>query len=269
MNLVETVQSIAEKSRAAIPVLPMDYVEGGLLHCGTCRQPKETVVTVGGQDIVARCLCKCGMEARKAAEAAALRSLQEDRRREWLQGFDSMTFARDNGKNPTMAFARKYVDKWDDILANRLSFTLSGGVGCGKTYAAAAIANEILSRGYRVWMVTAPALVDRMGFDDALTTANRLRTFDLVVIDDLGAERGTTYAVEKIFEAVNMRANSGLPTIITTNMNMEADVDDIKYQRILSRVRGFAPQFRCKGEDLRVEQGKEQRKLVKEMLADG
>lgn len=268
MNLVETVQSIAEKSRAAIPVLPMDYVEGGLLHCGTCHQPKETVVTVGGQDIVARCLCKCGMEARKDAEAATLRSLQEDRRREWLQGFDTMTFARDNGKNPTMAFARKYVDKWEDIYANRLSFTLSGGVGCGKTYAAAAIANEILSRGFRVWMVTAPALVDRMGFDDALVSENRLRSFDLVVIDDLGAERGTQYAIQKIFDAVDMRAKANLPTIITTNLNMDTDCEDLLYQRILSRVKGFAPQFRCKGEDLRVDAGKEQRKLMKEMLAD-
>ena len=269
MNLTDTVQAIADRSRAAIPVAPIDYYEGGLLHCGTCHEPKETVVTVGGQDIVARCLCKCGMEARKEAEANALRQLQEERRADWMKGFDGMTFAKDNGKNPTMAFALKYVHKWEDILTNGVSFTLSGGVGCGTTYAAAAIANEILSRGYRVWMITAPALVDRMGFDDALTAMNRLRTFDLVVIDDLGAERGTTYAVEKIFEAVNMRANSGLPTIITTNMNMEADVDDIKYQRILSRVRGFAPQFRCKGEDLRVEHGKEQRKLVKEMLADG
>ena len=269
MDITATVQAIAERSRVAIPVLPMDYVEGGLLHCGTCRQPKETVVTVGGQDIVARCLCKCGMEARKTAEAAALRSAQEERRREWMRGYTGMTFDRDNGKNPTMAFARKYVEKWPDILENRLSFTLSGGVGCGKTYAAAAIANEILARGCRVWMVSAPSLVDRMGFEDALTTGNRLRAFELVVIDDLGAERGTTYAVEKIFDAIDMRARSGLPTIITTNLNLEADADDLSYQRILSRIKGFAPQFRCKGEDLRVGQGKEKRNLMKEMLTDG
>ena len=266
MDLTETVQSIADRSRAAIPIAPIDYYEGGLLYCGTCRQPKETVVTVGGQDIIARCLCRCGMEARKDAEAEALRSIQEQRRAEWLRGFDGMTFAKDNGKNPTMNFARKYADKWDSIYENRLSFTLSGGVGCGKTYAAAAIANEILSRGYRVWMVTAPALVDMMGFDDILTTMNRLRSFDLVVIDDLGAERGTDYAIQKIFEAVDARAKSGLPTIITTNLNLEADTGDLAYDRIVSRIKGFAPQFRCKGEDLRVETGKEKRNLVKEML---
>jgi DNA replication protein DnaC len=194
-------------------------------------------------------------------------------RRDWVKGFENMTFGADNGGNPTMVFARKYADGFKEMLANGVSITLSGGIGCGKTYAAASIANELLDKGYRVWMVTAPALVDAMGFETADKTRARLLRFELVVIDDLGAERGTEYAVEKIFEAVDIRQKSGLPTIITTNLDMTAPPPDLNYRRIYSRVIGFAPQFRCKGDDLRKDAGAEKRKLLLDLMrtdnADG
>lgn len=268
-GLVETVENLAEKSRKTIAVNPADVTRNGLLVCGVCGEPKETVVEIGGKSIVARCLCRCGLEARERAKAEDLRKAQEESRKDWMRGFDAFSFAADNGRNPTMAFARKYVDRWDAILAEHLSFTLSGGVGCGKTYAAAAIANAILDKGYRVWMVTAPALVELMGFETYGRTMNRLKVFELVVIDDLGAERGTEYAKQKIFEAIDSRKNAGLPTIITTNLDMERDDPDLGYQRILSRVKGFAPQFRCRGEDLRTGDGKEKRGLLREMLGGG
>lgn len=269
LGLVETVENLAEKSRETIPATPIDVIRDGLLCCGTCGEPKETVVEVGGKSIVARCLCRCGVEAREKARADELRKQQEESRKDWMRGFEAFTFDADNGKNPTMAFARKYMERWDSILAERLSFTLSGGVGCGKTYAAAAIANAVLDKGYRVWMVTAPALVELMGFETCERTMNRLKVFELVVIDDLGAERGTEYAKQKIFEAIDTRKNAGLPTIITTNLDMERDDPDLSYQRILSRVNGFAPQFRCRGEDLRAGDGKERRSLLREMLGGG
>lgn len=267
LELQETVAKLAEEIRKTIPASAADYTKDGLLICGVCGEPKETVVDVGGKHIVARCLCRCGLKAREQARADDLRKAQEEARKDWMRGFDGFTFAADNGGNPTMAFARKYVDRWDEILAERLSFTLSGGVGCGKTFAAASIANAILDKGCRVWMVTAPALVERMGFEDYDKTMNRLKVFELVVIDDLGAERGTDYAKQKIFEAIDTRKNAGLPTIITTNLDMERDDPDLGYQRILSRVKGFAPQFRCRGEDLRATEGKAKRSLLREMMS--
>ena len=85
-----------------------------------------------------------------------------------------------------MFFAEKFIRRWAEILENGLSFTLSGAVGCGKTYAAASIANELLDRGYRVWMVSTVNLLDRM-FYEADIIRNRLATFELVVLDDFGA----------------------------------------------------------------------------------
>ena len=269
LNVTETVKAIADRSMQT-PAAPGDYAgEDGLARCGVCHEPKEIMLELGGQTIKARCLCRCGVAAREAAEAEERRKQQEELRREWLRGFEGMTFAADNGKNPTLEFARRYVARWPEILKDGLSFTLSGGVGCGKTYAAAAIAHAVLEQGHRVWMVTAPALVDMMGWESAEKALNRLRVFDLVVIDDLGAERGTEYAQQRIFDAIDARKNSGLPTIITTNLDFEAGREDLTYQRIVSRVCGFAPQFRCRGEDMRQEKGAAARKTIREVLADG
>lgn len=62
---------------------------------------------------------------------------------------------------------------------------------------------------------------------------------DLLILDDLGAERNTSYGKECVFDVVNRRLLSGKPMIITTNITLSAmqkatDLDDRRiYDRIL------------------------------------
>lgn len=261
----DVIGSIAERAKRNNPAMPEDYIASdGLLHCGKCGEQKECAIDVGGKEIIVRCLCRCGAEARKQTAEDAFRRLNEERRADWLRGYEGMTFDNSTG-NPSMFFAEKFIHRWTDILENGLSFTLSGAVGCGKTYAAASIANELLDRGYRVWMVSTINLLDRM-FDEADIIRNRLSTFELVVLDDFGAERNTEYAAEKMFQIIDDRMRSRLPTIITTNIDITQPTDNLTYQRIFSRLNGEAPQFRCKGGDLRADRGIEKRQLANEIL---
>lgn len=63
--------------------------------------------------------------------------------------------------------------------------------------------------------------------------------YDLLIIDDLGAERNSEYATEIEFSVVDARYHSGKPLIITTNLSlvkMESETDAGKcriYDRIL------------------------------------
>ena len=108
---------------------------------------------------------------------------------------------------------------------------LAGQTGRGKTRLAAAIANYCRDSGRQVMFVVVPDLLDRLrsaynpsnarAFDDVF---DQVRNVPLLVLDDLGAQSGTAWADEKLFQLVNHRYNACLPTVITTNLTVR-DLD--------------------------------------------
>lgn len=99
-----------------------------------------------------------------------------------------------------------------------------GNVGCGKTHLAAAIANCLLARGSLVLFSTVSDLLDhlRATFMPSSTEVydqlfQKMREAALLVLDDLGAQQSSPWANEKLFQLLNYRYNSRIPTIITTN----------------------------------------------------
>ncbi len=105
---------------------------------------------------------------------------------------------------------------------------LWGGVGCGKTHLAAAIANERLARGEPVIFIAVPDLLDhlRAAFHpDSDTPYDQrfedVRTAPLLILDDLGAESTTPWALEKLYQIINYRYTARLPTVFTTNVPLE------------------------------------------------
>lgn len=68
-----------------------------------------------------------------------------------------------------------------------------------------------------------------------------LNVYELLIIDDLGVERNSEYALENIFSVIDWRYRSGKPLIITTNLPLAQLKQEIKiekkriYDRILER----------------------------------
>jgi len=60
---------------------------------------------------------------------------------------------------------------------------------------------------------------------------NQVRTAKLLILDDLGTQNATPWAKEKLYQIINYRYESGMPTIITTSEHSK-DIDP----RILSRM---------------------------------
>ena len=60
----------------------------------------------------------------------------------------------------------------------------------------------------------------------------------LLIIDDLGAERSTDFALEKVYNVVDSRYRAKRPIILTTNLSMEEmkETLDIRYTRIFDRI---------------------------------
>jgi DNA replication protein DnaC len=113
-----------------------------------------------------------------------------------------------------------------------------GGYGVGKTHLSAAIANYRLEQGDSVLFITTPDLLDHLratyapnseeGYDQLF---ERVRNTHLLILDDLGTENPSAWAQEKLFQLFNHRSTLRLPTIITTN----ADIDHMD-GRIKSRL---------------------------------
>lgn len=105
---------------------------------------------------------------------------------------------------------------------------LHGGYGGGKTHLAAAIANARLAAGQPVMFVNAPDLLDHLratfgpgsevSYDDLF---ERVRNAPLLIVDDLGAESPTQWATEKLYQIFNHRYNAALPTVITSNVELD------------------------------------------------
>jgi DNA replication protein DnaC len=105
---------------------------------------------------------------------------------------------------------------------------LSGPYGCGKTHLAAAVANELLRQHKQVVFVNVADLLDylRAAFSPSVPESyadrfDEIKNVPVLILDDLGAESPTPWALEKLYQIVNHRYNARLATLVTTNRNLE------------------------------------------------
>ncbi len=204
--------------------------------------------------------CTCRMSEIQDQRADTLRAMSS---LETLGRFTFATFhpeghglTEDRQKNLRQAYetALAYARHPQGWLVMR------GGYGCGKTHLAAAVANIALEKGLPVLFVTVPDLLDhlRAAYAPASTLSydqrfEQVRAAPLLILDDLGTEYTTPWALEKLFQLLNYRYMAQLPTLITTNQELEeldarlrSRLADPEFVQILTIL---APDYRQAGVD--------------------
>lgn len=226
-----------------------DYYENGLLHCGKCHTPKQVEVTLFDEKRKPFCLCKC--EAEKMQKEEAEREQQEFDKRvremrkscfsdEAMQGW---TFDNDDMSNERLTKAmQNYVDNFAELKKQGKGLLLYGQCGTGKTYAACEVANALIDKGISVLVTNFAKVLNSLQAtfekQDYIDSINR---YSLLILDDLGIERDTSFAREQVYNIIDARYRAGLPMIITTNLTMDKikatqDIDNMRiYDRILER----------------------------------
>lgn len=233
---------------------PGDYRDAnGILHCGVCKQPKEKDMREYGLEATVPVLCGCQQEAlEKDEERQALmrRRILADESMQTLEEMGAMvfpgeTFAKDDGAD---AVSRKkawaYANRFQELSDANIGLMFVGPVGSGKTFWASCIANELISAGRMVIFTDLRRLVnatnDHNGENRKYILRN-VRGCDLLVLDDLGVERESSFMAEQVFQIVNERYQIKRPMIITSNvepsyMAKATNPSESRiYQRILER----------------------------------
>jgi DNA replication protein DnaC len=269
MNVDALIDSIAKKAEPVRDLV--DYEKDGLLYCGHCNTPKQCRIPIGGSVRLVGCQCACAAreyEAEKKARADREKRLRiETLRADGIRDksltacrFDTATMSEEIVK------CKRYADAWDDMRRENNGLLLWGNTGNGKTFAAACIANELIDRGIPAMITSFPRILNA-GYDKQ-EIIEQVHYYPLLVIDDLGAERSSEYAMETVYTVIDERYKSKKPLIVTTNLTLDelCKPKNMDYQRIYDRVIEMCTPLVFKGDNLRRDKANKRLRYVKSVL---
>lgn len=214
----------------------------GLRRCRICGGAKQTTVIFDGVPYTFSCACKCDKEEEMELERIR-KEIEADRRRSVCFQGSSMkgcNFSADDRENPKLSDAmRRYADNFPKYLSNGSGLLLYGGVGTGKSFYAACIANRVIDMGFRARMTNFSQLSDQLqGTWEKDDFLRDLLSYPLLILDDLGAERRSEFMQETVFKLVDARYRDGKPMIVTTNLTPDelSKANGIGQNRIYDRI---------------------------------
>lgn len=234
------------------------YDDNDILICGKCGEPRQEFQEwpdptdeEPDRKTALKTTRKCKCERDRQEEEKRQKELRENMERVKVlrkcslmdakfqnATFDNFQVTKANQKN--LKYCKRYATGFDEMLKKCQGLLFWGGVGTGKSYAAACIANYLLERKTSVVMTSFVKILEliQKGRDEETKIIGTLSDAKLVIFDDLGAERDTSYALEKVYNIVDSRYRSGLPMILTTNLNLQEmqEETDIQYARIYDRI---------------------------------
>src|SRR5688572_8803237 len=147
------------------------------------------------------------------------------------------------------AEAERFVREW----GSGRGMLLGGPVGVGKSFAMSAICNALLQSNCRsLTFANVPALIREMR-EVELTSHGPLAAFErwlvapeLLVLDDLGAEKASEWTEALLYTALSQRYGRRAPVLVTFNVSLTQLVAKIG-SRSADRLLGF-----CNGEPLQI-----------------
>jgi DNA replication protein DnaC len=137
---------------------------------------------------------------------------------------------------------QEFVDLWPNTQEGK-GLLMMGGCGSGKTHLAVAALNEVIHSGKpgRVLFANFQDLIQEIqaSFDSDATVSKSeilrpLLEVDLLVLDELGSQKPTTFVQDILYYVINTRYNEERTTIFTTNyLDYPADA---KQERLEERI---------------------------------
>ena len=258
-----------------------EYIKDGHAFCKVCHERKDgKVMEFFDNKMIFKISCKCDRD-REAKEKERQKQLEIERLKSIC--FTSIiqwayTFENYQGKeNQSLIIAKNFVKDYEEIKKENIGLLFYGSVGSGKTYLACSIANALIEQyQVRVKIRNFAQIINELqkgGFDlDKNAYIESLVNTSVLILDDLGIERDTSYAKEQVYNIVNNRYLKQKPTIFTTNLSYDTILnctESVEYQRIYSRIIEMCIPVMVVGEDFRKVIQKDKLARNKERLLNG
>lgn len=138
--------------------------------------------------------------------------------------------AESESQKQALEITREYASRfWDEYVHNGRSLVLAGSVGTGKSHLALAIAQHVMKRGTVIYsdvMSIIRSIRNTWSRNSELTESQVFDMYTddctLLVIDEVGVQRGTEDEQMLIFDIINRRYREEQPMILITNLGGEA-----------------------------------------------
>ena len=147
--------------------------------------------------------------------------------------FQNLNFENFNSNSENelaIVIAKDYINK-NITNADANGLIIMGESGVGKTHLAASIANKLIENDKIVLMGRLTTLLDMIKetFKDNTKSENELielySNVDMIIIDDLGTEKISNWALEKLYTIIENRNENRLPIIITTRFDKQGLIE--------------------------------------------
>lgn len=190
-----------------------------------------------------RCTCKKAQEYWKEKDKQVYEIAKRKHFREIInkiykqnyigRKFQDLNFENFNSNSENelaIAIAKDYVNK-NITSVNNNGLIIMGESGVGKTHLAASIANKLIENDKIVLMGRLTTLLDMIKetFKDNTKSENELielySNVDMIIIDDLGTEKISNWALEKLYTIIENRNENRLPIIITTRFDKQGLIE--------------------------------------------
>lgn len=220
--------------------------DDGLMYCNGCGKPLQIKKEIMGKEYILPVACDCD-KARIERENKENEQKKFESRLRMCYGshYNKLIhcrFDKDAGFYPNISKAlKKYADCFGYYLSGGMEeegapkghgILFFGPTSTGKTFAACEIANQIMKYGYSALYLRASDIADDEISMEDITSKH------LLILDDLGSERQTSYGQEQVYRVIDARVTNQLPMIVTTNLTQEeiTKTPDIYHARIYDRI---------------------------------
>ena len=171
--------------------------------------------------------------------------------------------ATDKKRLPAVKWLINFCKTYDRTTSHK-GLYLHGTFGCGKTYLISAAFNELSKKRISTEIVYFPELLRdlKSDFDLFGDRIEYLENVDLLLIDDIGAEKVTEWSRDEILGTIlQHRMNNYKTTFFTSNLNIEeleehliisSNIDEkVKAKRIIEIVKQLTEDMELFGENKR------------------